>query len=321
LGALSLDILGPALVAGILILATHVPLGTIVLGRGIIFIDIALAQVAALGVVFGTLMWGAASFWVIQLAAVTAAIGCAGVLTWTDRNWPHIQEAIIGVIYVFAAAAQIILLAYSVDGAEYLKKLLVGQILWVTPGELVVVALLYACVFAIWYFRDLSKEKLLFYAVFAVVITASVQIVGVLLVFASLIVPALATLAAPPGWRLAIAFNIGVLGYFGGIVASAILDLPTGAAIVCVLIVIALFTAILLTRTARSRGEVPANETEPHGETGHGGAHHGPVYHGAAHHGSAHHGSGHHGAAHHGAAPRGSVQQASAALEDLHGRH
>ena len=74
MGALSLDILGPALVAGILILATHVPLGTIVLGRGIIFIDIALAQVAALGVVFGTLMWGAASFWVIQLAAVTAAI-------------------------------------------------------------------------------------------------------------------------------------------------------------------------------------------------------------------------------------------------------
>jgi zinc/manganese transport system permease protein len=261
LGALSLDILGPALVAGILILATHVPLGAIVLGRGIIFIDIALAQVAALGVVFGNLMWGEASIWVIQLAAVTAAIACAALLTWTDQRWPHNQEAIIGVIYIFAAAAQIILLAYSPDGAEYLKKLLVGQILWVSPQELVVVALLYAGVFALWYFRDLAKEKLLFYAVFAVVITASVQIVGVLLVFTSLIVPALATLGAPPAWRLAFAFNIGVIGYFGGILLSAILDLPTGAAIVCVLIVVALFGALLIGRLARSR----AGAAAPHG--------------------------------------------------------
>ena len=248
MGALNLDILGPALVAGLLILATHVPLGMIVLNRGLIFIDIALAQVAALGVVFASLMWGASSIWVVQLCAVGAAIGCAAILTWTDSRWPEIQEAIIGVIYALAAAAQIILLAYSPNGAEQLKALMVGQILWVTPLQLVIVAAIYAVVMAIWFFRDLARERLLFYAVFAVAITASVQIVGVLLVFASLIVPAMAARHAPPGWRLAIAFNVGVVGYLAGFLASAVLDLPTGAAIVVALIPVALAAAILIAR-------------------------------------------------------------------------
>ena len=248
MGALNLDILGPALVAGLLILATHVPLGMIVLNRGLIFIDIALAQVAALGVVFASLMWGASSIWVVQLCAVAAAIGCAAILTWTDSRWPEIQEAIIGVIYALAAAAQIILLAYSPNGAEQLKALMVGQILWVTPLQLVIVAAIYAVVMAIWFFRDLARERLLFYAVFAVAITASVQIVGVLLVFASLIVPAMAARHAPPGWRLAIAFNVGVVGYLAGFLASAVLDLPTGAAIVVALIPVALAAAILIAR-------------------------------------------------------------------------
>lgn len=251
MGALNLDILGPALVAGLLILATHVPLGMIVLNRGIIFIDIALAQVAALGVVFASLMWGASSMWIVQLCAVAAAIGCSAILTWTDRRWPDIQEAIIGVIYVLAAAAQIILLAYSSNGAEQLKALMVGQILWVTPLQLVIVAAIYAVVLAIWFFRDLVRERHVFYAVFAIVITASVQIVGVLLVFASLIVPALAARHAPPGWRLAIAFNVGVVGYLAGLLASAVLDLPTGAAIVVVLIFVALAAAILIERARR----------------------------------------------------------------------
>ena len=88
MGALNLDILGPALVAGLLILATHVPLGAIVLNRGLIFIDIALAQVAALGVVFASLMWGARRFGSSRLCAVAAAVGCSAILTWTDSRWP-----------------------------------------------------------------------------------------------------------------------------------------------------------------------------------------------------------------------------------------
>ncbi len=251
MSALSLDILGPAFVAGLLILATHVPLGQIVLARGIIFIDIALAQVAALGVVFGTMMWGV-SGWGVQLSALGAAVGCALFLTWTDKRFHAAQEAIIGVVYIVAAAVQIVLLSYSPTGSEYLKELLVGQILWVSSTQLLVIGLIYTAVMAVWYFRDLATERVLFYGVFAVVITASVQVVGVLLVFASLIIPALATQQAPARWRLAIAFNIGAAGYLAGLVASAILDISSGAAIVCTLAIIAAVAAKFVSRKPKS---------------------------------------------------------------------
>lgn len=267
MNALSLDILGPALVAGLLILATHVPLGAIVLSRGIIFIDIALAQVAALGVVFGNMVLGATSGWSVQLSAVGAAVGCSLLLTWTDKRFPAIQEALIGVLYIVAAALQIVLLSYSPNGSEYLKELLVGQILWVSRTQLIVLGLLSGVALALWYLRDLAKERILFYGVFAVMITASVQIVGVLLVFASLIVPALATMYAPRRWRLMIAFNIGTAGYLIGLIGSAVLDISTGAAIVCALVTVALGTAIVL--SMRPSGEAPALP-EPH----HGGHHH-----------------------------------------------
>ena len=263
--ALSLEILGPAFVAGLLILATHVPLGTIVLNRGIIFIDIALAQVAALGVVFGNMMLGATTGWAVQVSAIAAAVGCSMLLTWTDKRFPAIQEAIIGVIYIVAAALQIVLLSYSPNGSEYLKELLVGQILWVSQTQLMVLGLISVAALAIWYTQDLVHNKVLFYGVFAIVITASVQIVGVLLVFASLIVPALATQHAPRNWRLMIAFNIGVAGYLFGLIASAVLDISTGAAIVCTLVFAALMTAITISRTIA----VPADPSVGHLHHGH----------------------------------------------------
>jgi zinc/manganese transport system permease protein len=252
--ALSLEILGPAFVAGLLILATHVPLGTIVLNRGIIFIDIALAQVAALGVVFGNMMWGASTPWAVQLSAIGAAILCAMLLTWTDKRFHDSQEAIIGVVYIVAAAVQIVFLSFSPTGSEFLKELLVGQILWVSPTQLMMIGAIYAVVLALWYFRDLTKERLIFYGVFAVVITASVQVVGVLLVFASLIVPALATQHASPRWRVVIAFNIGALGYLAGLIVSALLDISTGAAIVCTLALVALVTAMAIARGPKPEG-------------------------------------------------------------------
>jgi zinc/manganese transport system permease protein len=258
--ALSVAILGPALVAGLLILSTHVPLGAIVLRRGIIFIDIALAQVAALGVVFGNMMWGTAgSLWGVQACAISAAIGCAMLLTWTDKNFHAVQEAIIGVLYIVAAALQIVILSYSSNGSEALKDLLIGQILLVTPTQLLVIGIIYAGVFAVWYLRDLIQERTLFYGVLAVVITASVQIVGVLLVFSSLIIPVLATQHAPPRWRLIVAYNLGATSYFLGIVLSAILDISPGAAIVCTLAINAVITAKLVqvfTRPAAAPADV-----------------------------------------------------------------
>lgn len=276
MNALSLDILGPALVAGLLILATHVPLGAIVLSRGIIFIDIALAQVAALGVVFGNMVLGATSGWSVQLSAVGAAVGCSLLLTWTDKRFPAIQEALIGVLYIVAAALQIVLLSYSPNGSEYLKELLVGQILWVSRTQLIVLGVLSGVALALWYLRDLAKERILFYGVFAVMITASVQIVGVLLVFASLIVPALATMYAPRRWRLMIAFNIGTAGYLIGLIGSAVLDISTGAAIVCALVTVALGTAIVL--SSRASAEAPEMTAHPHhADHHHGSHHHGPA--------------------------------------------
>ena len=256
---IDLQVLGPALVAGFLVLATHVPLGTIVLDRGIIFIDIALAQVAATGVVFGSVMWGSLTGWIVQASAVGAAIACSALLVWTDRRFPAVQEAIIGVLYVTAAAVQLLMLAANPSGGEYLKQLLIGQILWVTPLQLLGVALVYACVLAIWFARDLRRERILFYGTFAVVITVSVQIVGVLLVFASLIVPALAARGAIPRRRLLLAFNVGIVGYLSGLVASALFNMPTGAAIVCALVAIAIPVGAVVGRRTGAAELAPAD--------------------------------------------------------------
>jgi zinc/manganese transport system permease protein len=267
--ALSLSILGPALLAGLLILATHVPLGAIVLSRGIIFIDIALAQVAALGVVFGNWMWGA---WAVPISAVAAAIGCAMFLTWTDKRFHDIQEAIIGVLYIVAAALQIIVLSYSPTGSDSLKALLVGQILWVTPVQLLITAAIYAAIVAIWFFRDLARERIIFYGVLAITITVSVQIVGVLLVFSSLIIPVLATRRVKPRWRLVAAYNLGAVSYLVGLIVSAILDISSGAAIVCTLAALSVVASrFVFSRMLATDAELIAagQMTVPHGAAAH----------------------------------------------------
>lgn len=245
LEALSLDILGPAFLAGILVLATHVPLGSMVLDRGIVFIDIAVAQVAALGVVVGASLVGEIGGFATQISALSAALLCSVFLIWSEKKFPEIQEAIIGVSFVVAAALQIIVLSTNPGGAEHLKDLLVGQILLVSPGDLLPILIVYSAVLALWAWRDFSRERLLFYGAFAVVITLSVQIVGVLLVFASLIVPALAARSLPPSWRIIAAFNVGVVGYALGLIVSALTDFPTGATIVCTVVATAIVVANL----------------------------------------------------------------------------
>jgi zinc/manganese transport system permease protein len=227
------EILLPAFLAGVLVLATHVPLGQLVLDRGIIFIDLAIAQVAGLGVIAADVAGFGVRGWSVQASALAAALIAALVLIWTERRLPALQEACIGVVYVVAASAQIILLGFDPHGAEHLKEILVGQILWVSTAELWPVALLYAGVIAVWRLVDLSQRRLAFYVVFAVTITASVQLVGVFLVFASLIVPALAASPLPRRRRLIAGYAVGLAGYLLGLIASATLDVPTGAAVVC----------------------------------------------------------------------------------------
>jgi zinc/manganese transport system permease protein len=234
-----LSLLAAPMVAGLLVLATHVPLGIEVLRRGIIFIDLAIAQVAALGVIAAGLLHlddlgGAAG---TQVAAALAALLGAALLTWTEQRWPEIQEALIGLLFVLAAALGILLLAGNPQGGEHLRDLLAGQILWVGWGSLLPVAILYALVLVAWMvLRRLAPSgRFAFYALFACAVTASVQLVGVLLVFASLIAPAVATRAVSGKKRLAVAYLMGATAYAAGLGLSLYADLPAGAMVVCCL--------------------------------------------------------------------------------------
>lgn len=239
-------IIGPALAAGLIVLSTHVPLGREVLKRGIIFIDLAIAQVAGLGVIAAHGMRWDPNGFEVQLVAVSAALSAAFGLHWTEKRWPRIQEPLIGVLFILAATGGILLLAGNPHGSEHLKDLLVGQILWSTWGSLAPIAALYAVVLVLWFRLHERFGALGFYATFAVVITASVQIVGIYLVFASLIIPALATTRLPTGHRLLIGYVIGGLSYFIGIVLSALFDLPTGAIIVWTMAGIAIIAGYTL---------------------------------------------------------------------------
>src|SRR3982751_6441516 len=133
---IDLTIVWPALITGLLITATHVPLGVQVLNRGIVFIDLAIAQIAGLGVVLADALGLEAQGWAVQACALTSALGGALLLTWTDKRWPEVQEAMIGVTFAVAASAALLLLASNPHGGEHLKELLIGQILWVTPARL-----------------------------------------------------------------------------------------------------------------------------------------------------------------------------------------
>lgn len=245
--ALDWGILGPALVAGLLVLATHVPLGQQVLDRGIVFIDLAIAQIAGLGVIAADAMGLPEGGVAVQVAAVSAALLGALLLTWTERRAQHQQEALIGVMFILAACAGILLLAGNPHGGEHLKDLLVGQILWVNTTQLTWLAAVSALLLlALWSGAVQRLGRFGFYGAFAVAVTASVQLVGVYLVFSSLIIPALATRALRGRRRHLAAYVVGALGYALGLALSALLDLPSGAVIVWTLAVCALVGAAVL---------------------------------------------------------------------------
>jgi zinc/manganese transport system permease protein len=227
-----LSILGPALVAGLLVVLSHVPLGQQVLRRGIVFIDLAIAQVAGLGVIAAHAFGLETDGWTTQVAAVGAALLAAVLLTWTERKRPEAQEALIGVLFVLASTAQILLLANDPHGGEDLKDLLAGQILWVSAEELVRAGILTALFLAVWFrWRD-TLGRIGFYVLFACMVTVSVQLVGVYLVFTSLIVPALATYRHPVRRQLALGYALAFVSYAAGLWASALIDLPSSAVVV-----------------------------------------------------------------------------------------
>lgn len=237
---IDLSILGPALVAGLLVTLTHVPLGQRVLQRGIIFLDLAIAQVAGLGIIIAYSFQFEPGGWQVQLIAFSAAVIGVLLLNFTEQRWPKIQEALIGSLFVIASSASILLLASNPRGGEQLKELLVGEILWVSYEQLIPVSILYAVILAYWFSFSQRITSFYFYILFALTITASVQLVGIYLVFASLILPALA-IRNRNKFTLGYGYIIGITGYLLGLTFAAIMDLPAGAMTVCCLALSALF--------------------------------------------------------------------------------
>ena len=233
------SILLPAFAAGLLVTATHVPLGMQVLARGIVFIDLAIAQIAGCGVLLADQLGFEPAGAAVQVAALSAALAGALLLTWTERVWPDVQEAVIGVTFVLGATGSVLLLASSVHGSEHLRDLLVGQILWVQPARLLWVAAAYGVILTLWFGARGRLGQMGFYALFAVAVTLSVQLVGLYLVFATLIVPPLATRRMARR-RLPAAWLLSVAAYATGLMLSTALDLPTGPVIVWVLVALAL---------------------------------------------------------------------------------
>lgn len=242
--ALDPALLLPPLAAGLIVLATHIPLGRRVLQRGIVFLDLAVAQIAGLGVILAhSLGWEAG--WQIQLTAFSAALAGAALLAACDRHWPTRQEALIGSTFVVVASLAALLMTNDPHGGEALQTLLLGQILWVTGEQLAAATVITVFIGLAWkpFVARAQPGSAGFYVLFALAITASVQLVGIYLVFASLILPALATLSLSRGW-LPLAWLAGAAGYAGGLALSALTDWPTGPSIVVMLAGMAALTVL-----------------------------------------------------------------------------
>lgn len=257
--------------AGLVLTGIHAYLGVHVVERGVIFVDLSLAQIAALGTTMAliagydphdTMSYVVSLGFTIVGAAIFA-------LTRVHRETRIPQEAIIGIVYAVSAAAAILVMSKAPQETEHLKDMLVGNILAVSPQTVIKTAILYAAVGLFHFvFRrkflavsmgetipNLKLWDFLFYTSFGFVVTSSVAIAGVLLVFSYLIVPSVAAMlfARSIGARLAIGWTMGALVTLLGVLLSFHYDLPTGASIVCTFgIVLALMALVRLTLRRRT---------------------------------------------------------------------
>jgi len=242
-------------VASLILTGIHAYLGVHVVERGVIFVDLALAQIAALGATIAILLGmdphGTGAYW---LSLAFTFIGAA-IFAFARTRRGHIpQEAFIGIAYAVASAAAILAMSKATGETEHLKDMLVGNILAVDRHEVIKTAILYGAIGIFHYafrrrFLLISTDPaaaeeqgmsirfwdFLFYASFGFVVTSSVAIAGVLLVFCYLIVPSVGAMlfADRVGRRLAIGWTMGTLVSALGVYFSVLLDLPTGATIVC----------------------------------------------------------------------------------------
>ena len=255
--AATLQFLAAPFVASLIIAGIHAYLGVHVVERGVIFVDLSLAQIAALGSAIALLLpidadpHGALVYWI---SVGSTLVGAAIFSTIRGRRARIPQEAIIGIAYAVASAGTILAMSKATAESEHLKDMLVGNILAVSWSEVASTAALYA-VIGVFHFvfrkkfleismnhdraemnvRSIRLWDFLFYASFGFVVTRSVSIAGVLLVFCYLIVPSVAAILYSEhiGRRLAIGWTMGTVVSALGIYLSVKLDLPTGATMVC----------------------------------------------------------------------------------------
>lgn len=241
--------------ACLILTGVHAYLGLHVIQREVIFVDLALAQIAAFGATVGLFFgWGLHSTQSYFCSLAFTLIG-AGIFAFTRLRKPIVpQEALIGIVYAVSAAASIMVLSRSAEGGEELKSLLVGHLLFVDWAEIAKIFVLYLIIGVVhWRFRkplmliSSDPEKafeegyrvrlwdFLFYGTFGIIVTSSTELAGVLLVFSFLIVPAVCGvfLAGRIRNRLIVGWLCGVLTSIAGLSVSYRLDFPTGAAIVC----------------------------------------------------------------------------------------
>jgi len=273
-----LQFLAAPFVASLILTGIHAYLGVHVVERGVIFVDLSLAQIAALGSTIAILLpftgGDAHGPWVYWTGLAFTFLGAAIFATVRVRDARIPQEAIIGIVYAVASAATILAMSHATSESEHLKDMLVGNILAVSWGEVGKTAALYAVIGAFHYvFRQkfltisLNHRKaeetglnvrfwdFLFYASFGFVVTSSVLIAGVLLVFCYLIVPSVAAMlfADRIGPRLAIGWTMGTVVSALGIYLSVKLDLPTGAAMVCTFGLVLVLLALVRPLIRRTR--------------------------------------------------------------------
>jgi zinc/manganese transport system permease protein len=272
-----LEFLAAPFAASLILTGIHAYLGVHVVERGVIFVDLSLAQIAALGSTVALLLpftdgdpHGPWTYWISLLFTF---IGAAIFASIRSKKARIPQEAIIGISYAVASAAAILAMSKATSESEHLKDMLVGNILAVSWPEVRNTAVLYAAVGLFHYiFRrqflaismDHDKAEasglnvrfwdFLFYASFGFVVTSSVSIAGVLLVFCYLIVPSVAAMlySQDIGKRLAIGWTMGTIVSALGIYLSVLLDLPTGAAMVCTFGLVLILMALVKPLIARA---------------------------------------------------------------------
>ena len=245
-----IEIMGPALAAGLMIAILHAPLGLEVLRRGIVFIDLAIAQIAAFCVVLINLWLHEPSWAIVQIAALFSAVCAALLFRWVEKVMPREQEAVIGSTFILAASAMLLVLADEPHGGEAIQHILVGQVLFVAWQTVLSFAPIYLAATLLWFMVPRVRRGLVFFLFFGITVTASVQLVGIYVVFASLILPALAVNGMRPA-RPVGAIVLGMTGIILGLGISMATDLPTGPTLVFSLAVVALLVRIVRASNCR----------------------------------------------------------------------